>query len=484
MATEPLLFELSVDGHCGYILPKLDVPELDPADFVPDRFLRKTLPLPSLAEVDVIRHFTRLSRLNYGVDVGFYPLGSCTMKYNPKVNEETVRLPGFAALHPYQPVETIQGALSLMLSLEDALCEICGMDAYTLLPAAGAHGEFVGLMIIRAYHDKKKHQQKTKILIPDAGHGTNPASAAKCGFEVVSVKTDPRGGIDIADLRSKVGPDTAGLMLTNPNTLGLFEENIEEVARLIHGVDGLLYYDGANLNAIMGWCRPGDMGFDVMHVNLHKTFATPHGGGGPGAGPVGVKKHLEPFLPLPRVRSDRKKFKVEGMNKTSIGRIRSFWGSFGVLVRAYTYICSLGSEGLKEASTNAVLNANYLMRALQKSYLLPFDRHCKHEFVLSGKPFAAKGIKTLDIAKRLLDEGYHAPTIYFPMIVEESIMIEPTETESKQTLDAFVTVMNMIAKEAHDSPEKLKAAPVNTPVGRLDEATAARKPDLNFFMGK
>ncbi|HNV72740.1 MAG TPA: aminomethyl-transferring glycine dehydrogenase subunit GcvPB, partial [Candidatus Ozemobacteraceae bacterium] len=407
-------------------------------------------------------HFTRLSRLNYGVDVGFYPLGSCTMKYNPKINEETARLPGFANLHPYQPDETIQGSLCLLKSFEDWLCELTGLDAFTLLPAAGAHGEFVGLMIIHAYHDQKKNK-KTKILIPTAGHGTNPASAAMCGYEVVSVGTDARGGVDIADLKAKLGPDVAGLMLTNPNTLGLFEENIEEIAELVHGVDGLLYYDGANLNAIMGWCRPGDMGFDVMHINVHKTLSTPHGGGGPGAGPVGVKKHLEKYLPLPRVHFDGKKYKVEGANKTSIGRTRSFYGNFGVLVRAYTYVCMLGGEGLKEVSTNAVVNANYMMRELQKQYHLPYDRHCKHEFVLSGKPFAEKGIKTLDIAKRLLDEGYHAPTIYFPLIVDEAIMIEPTETEAKPTLDGFVKVMNRIAEEIKTQPEKLKAAPVTTP---------------------
>ncbi|MBF0500640.1 MAG: aminomethyl-transferring glycine dehydrogenase subunit GcvPB [Candidatus Riflebacteria bacterium] len=481
---EPLLFELSVDGRRGYTLPKLDIPESDPADLLPATYIRKELKLPSISEIDCVRHFTRLSRLNYCVDVGFYPLGSCTMKYNPKINEDMARLPGFANLHPYQSEGTVQGALALMHFLEHAICEITGMDACTLQPAAGAHGELTGLMIIKAYHDRKRNKTKTKILIPDAGHGTNPASAALCGYQVVSLHTDARGGVDLNDLRAHLAPDVAGLMLTNPNTLGLFDENIEEIARLVHSVDGLLYYDGANLNAIMGWTRPGDMGFDVVHVNLHKTFSTPHGGGGPGSGPVGVKKHLAEFLPSPKVTFDGKKFKIVRKCKGSIGPVRSFLGSFGVLVRAWTYIVSLGGAGLKDVSSHAVLNANYMMRRLQKRYALPYDRHCKHEFVLSGKPFAEKGVKTLDIAKRLLDEGFHAPTIYFPLIVEEAIMIEPTETESKRTMDEFIEVMLRIADEAVNTPEKLKAAPIKTPVGRLDEATAARKPDLNYFKGR
>ncbi|HOY65999.1 MAG TPA: aminomethyl-transferring glycine dehydrogenase subunit GcvPB [Candidatus Ozemobacteraceae bacterium] len=480
--TEPLIFELSADGRRGYTLPKLDVPEIDPADHIPSKMLRREIPLPSLCEVDVVRHFTRLSRLNHAVDVGFYPLGSCTMKYNPKINEDMARLPGFATIHPYQPEETIQGALALLHNLEHALAEICGMDAFTLQPAAGAHGELTGLLIIKAYHRKKKNAKaKTKILIPDAGHGTNPASAAMLGFEVVNIRTSPRGGIDLDDLRAKATPDVAGLMLTNPNTLGLFDENLTEIAKIVHGVDGLLYYDGANLNAIMGWSRPGDMGFDIVHVNLHKTFSTPHGGGGPGSGPVGVKAHLAGFLPSPRISFDGKKFKVTDKHADSIGPVRTFLGSFGVLVRAYTYIITLGAEGLKDASSYAVLNANYMMRRLQKTYKLAYDRTCKHEFVLSGKPFAEKGVKTLDIAKRLLDYGYHAPTVYFPLIVEEAIMIEPTETESKQTMDEFITVMEQIAAEAMTDPEKVKGAPYNTPVTRLDEALAARKPDINFF---
>jgi len=478
--TEKLIFELSSEGRTGYSIPNLDVPEVDPTDYVPAKFIRKNLELPSLSELDVVRHFTKLSRLNHAVDVGFYPLGSCTMKYNPKVNEDMAALPGFASIHPYQPEGMVQGALALIKELESDLCEITGMDEFTLQPAAGAHGEFTGLLIIRAYHKKKKNK-KTKILIPDSGHGTNPASSSQCGYEAVNVRSNSRGGVDIDDLKAKLSPDVAGLMLTNPNTLGLFDENVAEIARLVHSVDGLLYYDGANLNAIMGWSRPGDMGFDIVHVNLHKTFATPHGGGGPGAGPVGVKKHLECFLPTPRIVFNSKSFKIQKKCKDSIGPVRSFMGSFGVLVKAYTYIKSLGGAGLKDVSAHAVVNANYMMKRLKSRFSLPYDRYCKHEFVLSGKPFAEKGVKTLDIAKRLLDYGFHAPTVYFPLIVEEAMMIEPTETESKQEMDTFIEAMEKITDEAVTNPELVKTAPHNTPVGRLDEATAARKPDINFY---
>jgi glycine dehydrogenase subunit 2 len=477
---EPTIFDLSVPGRRGYSLPKLDVPEVDPSDHIPAKLIRQGTRFPSLSEVDVVRHFTRLSRLNYGVDVGFYPLGSCTMKYNPKVNEDMAALEGFSGVHPLQPEDTIQGSLALIKELEEALCEIAGMDAFTLLPAAGAHGEMTGLMIIQAYHQKKGNK-KHKILIPDSGHGTNPATVAFCGYETVNIKSDSRGSVDLEDLRRNLSDDVAGLMLTNPNTLGLFDENILEIARLIHSVDGLVYYDGANLNAIMGWCRPGDTGFDVMHINLHKTFSTPHGGGGPGSGPVGVKKHLEEFLPIPRIVRTDKKYEIDEKSPKSIGRIRSFFGNFGILVRAYTYIFSLGGNGLKEVSSNAVLNANYLAARLKKVFQLPHDRHCKHEFVLSGKPFAQYGVKTMDIAKRLLDYGFHAPTVYFPLIVEEAMMIEPTETESKQALDEFVTALLAIAEEAKTNPDLLKNAPVTTPVTRLDEALAARKPYINFF---
>ena len=478
--TEPLIFEISKEGRRGYTLPKLDVPGVDPSDHIPARFIRKDLQFPSVSEIDVVRHFTKLSRLNHGVDVGFYPLGSCTMKYNPKVNENIARLPGFANTHLYQPVDTVQGNLELIKTLENSLAEITGMDAMTLQPAAGAQGELTGLLIIKAYH-KKKGNHKTKIIIPDSGHGTNPASCTMAGYTVVNVKSDSRGGVDIDDLKEKITPDVAGLMLTNPNTLGLFDENICEIANLIHSVDGLVHYDGANLNAVMGWSRPGDIGFDIVHLNLHKTFGTPHGGGGPGAGPVGVKKFLEPFLPSPRVIFDGKKYKISTKGKDSIGSMMASFGNFGVIVKGLAYIIINGSNGLKEVSSNAVINANYMMARLKKTYKLGYDRFCKHEFVLSGDNFHDYGVNTLDIAKRLLDYGYHSPTIYFPHIVHESIMIEPTETENKETLDKFMDVMEKIAVEAKENPENLKTAPLTTPVRRLDEATAARKPNLNFF---
>lgn len=477
---EPLIFDLSKDGRRGYALPALDVPQVDPADHIPARFLRKELPLPSLSELEVVRHFTRLSRLNHSVDIGFYPLGSCTMKYNPKVNENMARLPGFAHIHPQQPEESVQGALELLKTLEDYLAEITGMDAITLQPAAGAQGELAGLLIMKAYH-RKKGNHKTKIMIPDSGHGTNPASCAMVGYEVVNIRSNERGGVDLEDLKAKLSPDVAGLMITNPNTLGLFDESIGELAQLIHSVDGLVYYDGANLNAIMGWTRPGDMGFDIVHLNLHKTFSTPHGGGGPGAGPVGVKKHLEPFLPNPRVLFDGKKYKLQTKCRESVGPVLASLGNFLVLVRAFAYILVNGRQGLKDVSGYAVLNANYMMQRLKKTYHLPYDRFCKHEFVLSGKSLSQFGVKTLDVAKRLLDFGFHAPTIYFPMIVEESMMIEPTETESKGTLDCFMEAMEMIVREAQENPDRLKNAPLKTPVRRLDEATAARKPDINYF---
>jgi glycine dehydrogenase subunit 2 len=478
--TEPLIFEMSKDGRRGYTLPKLDVPALDPADHIPARFLRKELDMPSLSEVDVVRHFTRLSRMNHSLDVGFYPLGSCTMKYNPKVNEDVARLPGFAHVHPQQPEDTVQGALKLIEELEIYLSEITGMDAMTLQPAAGAQGELAGLLIMKAYH-ARNNNHKTKIIIPDSGHGTNPASCSMVGYEVVNVKSDERGGVDMDDLKAKLTPDVAGLMITNPNTLGLFDENIGELASLIHSVDGLVYYDGANLNAIMGWTRPGDMGFDIVHLNLHKTFATPHGGGGPGAGPVGVKKHLEQYLPNPRIQFDGKKYKVASKFKESVGPVLASLGNFLVLVRAYAYILVNGHDGIKEIASHAVLNANYMMQKLKKTYDLPFDRFCKHEFVISGKKLGEYGIKTLDVAKRLLDFGIHAPTVYFPLIVDEAMMIEPTETESKETLDTFIEALETIAREAAENSEKLHEAPLTTPVRRLDEATAARKPNINYY---
>jgi glycine dehydrogenase subunit 2 len=479
---EPLIYEISTPGRKAYSLPELDVPVAP----LPDETLLRNperLGLPEVAELDVVRHFTHLSRLNYSVDVGFYPLGSCTMKYNPKLNEDMARLPGYFDVHPLQPEETVQGALQVQYELQQALAEISGFDAVSLQPAAGAQGEFVGVLCIKGYHDARGDKNRTKILVPDAAHGTNPATAAMCGYQVVTIKSCARGNVDLEHLKKMVGPDTAGLMLTNPNTLGLFDENLLEVAEIVHEAGGLLYGDGANFNAVLGIARPGDLGFDVMHINLHKTFSTPHGGGGPGSGPVCVKAHLAPYLPGPLVDQEEKDGKTRYFFKepeSSMGKVRSFWGNFGMHVRALTYIRVHGTKGLREVSENAVLNANYLMHKLKGAYDLPFDRTCMHEFVLSGKRQKAKGVKTLDIAKRILDYGYHAPTIYFPLIVEESIMIEPTETESKTTLDQFAEDMLKIAREAEEDPELVRGAPHNTPVVRLDETTAARKPQIRF----
>ena len=478
---EPLIFEKSVPGRRGYSLPKLDVPSQDVAALLPANQIRRKEPeLPEVSEVEVVRHYTRLSQLNHGVDIGLYPLGSCTMKYNPKINEDVARLPGFAHIHPYQPEEISQGALQLMYEMEQYLAEIAGMDRVTLQPAAGAHGEFTGIMIIRAYHEHRG-AKKTKVIVPDSAHGTNPATASMCGYQVVEVKSDERGGVDLEELKKVLDDQVAALMLTNPNTLGLFDENIHRIAQMVHEAGGLLYYDGANANATLGIARPGDMGFDVVHFNLHKTFGTPHGGGGPGSGPVGVKKDLIPFLPVPVVEFDGQKYWLNYDLPLSIGKVRSFYGNFGVVVKAYAYIRAHGGEGLRQVSEDAVLNANYVMRRLQKYYELPYDRTCKHEFVITSRWQKAKtGVKTLDIAKRLLDYGFHPPTIYFPLIVEEVLMIEPTETESRQTLDHFIEVMIQIAKEAEEDPEKVKTAPHTTVVGRLDETLAARKPNLRW----
>jgi glycine dehydrogenase subunit 2 len=445
----------------------------------PDR-----LGLPEVSELDVVRHFTHLSRLNHAIDIGFYPLGSCTMKYNPKLNEDVARLPGFNWIHPLQPEDTVQGALRVQYELQNLLAEIAGFDAVTLQPAAGAQGELVGVLTIKAYHQARGDTQRTKILVPDAAHGTNPATAAMCGFKVVTIKSDKRGNVDLEHLAKLVGPDTAGLMLTNPNTLGLFDEHLLEITEMVHQAGGLMYGDGANLNAILGIVKPGEVGFDVMHINLHKTFSTPHGGGGPGSGPVCAKAHLAPYLPTPLVAKETR----DGQDHyffqevpQSVGKVRSFWGNFGMHVRAYTYIRVHGAKGLREISENAVLNANYIMNKLKDTYDLPYDRPCMHECVLSGKRQKQQhGVRTLDIAKRLLDFGYHSPTIYFPLIVEEAIMIEPTETESKTTLDEFIDTMLRIAREAEEDPELVKNAPYTTPVLRLDEATAARKPQIRF----
>ncbi|MBT2677533.1 aminomethyl-transferring glycine dehydrogenase subunit GcvPB [Bacillus sp. ISL-35] len=478
---QPLIFELSTPGRVGYSLPEMDVPEADLSELLPEGFLREEEPeLPEASELDIMRHYTALSKRNHGVDSGFYPLGSCTMKYNPKMNENVARFNGFAHLHPLQDESSVQGALELMYDLQEHLIEITGMDEVTLQPAAGAHGEWTGLMMIRAFHEANGDQNRTKVIVPDSAHGTNPASATVAGFETITVKSDENGLVDLEDLKKVVGEDTAALMLTNPNTLGLFEENILEMAEIVHGAGGKLYYDGANLNAVMSKARPGDMGFDVVHLNLHKTFTGPHGGGGPGSGPVGVKADLIPFLPKPIVTKQDGVYKFDYDRPQSIGRVKPFYGNFGINVRAYTYIRTMGPDGLKAVTEYAVLNANYMMRRLAEYYDLPFNRHCKHEFVLSGKRQKKLGVRTLDIAKRLLDFGYHPPTIYFPLNVEEAIMIEPTETESKETLDAFIDAMIQIAREAEENPEIVQEAPHSTVVGRMDETTAARKPILRY----
>lgn len=477
----PLIFELSKEGRIGYSLPDMDVPEAEVENLIPADYIRTDAPeLPEVSELDIMRHYTALSRRNHGVDSGFYPLGSCTMKYNPKVHEVLARLDGFAHIHPLQDESTVQGAMELMYNLQESLKEITGMDEVTLQPAAGAHGEWTGLMMIRAYHEARGDFARTKVIVPDSAHGTNPASATVAGFETITVKSDENGLVDVEDLKKVVGPDTAALMLTNPNTLGLFEEYILEIADIVHNAGGKLYYDGANLNAIMGKTRPGDMGFDVVHLNLHKTFTGPHGGGGPGSGPVGVKKDLIPYLPVPVLVKTEDGYTFDYDRPESIGRIKPFYGNFGINVRAYAYIRTMGPDGLREVTENAVLNANYLMRRLAPYYDLPYDRHCKHEFVLSGRRQKKLGVRTLDIAKRLLDFGFHPPTIYFPLNVEESMMIEPTETESKETLDQFIDVMIQIAKETEETPEVVQEAPHTTVVKRLDETLAARKPILKY----
>ncbi|MCM8901510.1 aminomethyl-transferring glycine dehydrogenase subunit GcvPB [Caldicoprobacter algeriensis] len=481
MKERPLIFEMSKSGRKAYSLPHCDVPQLALEEMVPRECLREEdARLPEVSEVDVVRHFTRLSQLNYGVDSGFYPLGSCTMKYNPKVNEDVAALAGFTQVHPLQPAETVQGCLEILYRMDRLLSEITGMDRFSLQPAAGAHGEMTGLMIIKAYHQHRGDVKRNKIIVPDSAHGTNPASAAMVGFDVVEVKSNDRGEVDLEALKAVVDDTTAGLMLTNPNTLGLFEGNILEIANIVHKAGGLLYYDGANMNAILGIARPGDMGFDVVHLNLHKTFSTPHGGGGPGSGPVGVKKELEPFLPVPMVGFKDGRYYLDYDRPLSIGRVKSFYGNFGVVVKAYAYIMSMGAEGLKRVSESAVLNANYLMERLKEHYLVPYNRRCMHEFVISAQRQKEKGVSALDIAKRLMDFGFHPPTMYFPLIVKEALMIEPTETESKETLDAFADALIEIAREVEEQPEKVKGAPHTTPVRRLDEAKAARNPVLRW----
>ncbi|PWK06303.1 aminomethyl-transferring glycine dehydrogenase subunit GcvPB [Tumebacillus permanentifrigoris] len=478
-----LIFELSVPGRVSYSLPDLDIEEIPTEDLIPANYIRQTpANLPEMAELDLVRHFTELSKRNHGVDDGFYPLGSCTMKYNPKRNEKMARIPGFAQIHPLQPESSVQGALELMYNLQQELAEITGMDEVSLQPAAGAHGEWTGLMMIRAYHEAR-NEKRTTVIVPDTAHGTNPASATVAGYRTVTVKSNEQGGVDLDALRQAVNEDTAALMLTNPSTLGLFEHQIIEIAEIVHEAGGLLYYDGANANAILGYARPGDMGFDVVHLNLHKTFTTPHGGGGPGSGPVGVKKELIPYLPKPRVEYNEQTeaYFLNWKRPESIGKVKGFWGNFGINVRAYSYIRTMGPDGLKRVTEDAVLNANYMMKRLSAHYDVAYDQICKHEFVLSGRRFKKEyGVKTLDIAKRLLDFGVHPPTIYFPLNVEESIMIEPTETENKQTLDDFCDIMIKIAQEAEENADLIKNAPYNTKVNRLDETTAARSPILKY----
>ncbi|WP_100010681.1 aminomethyl-transferring glycine dehydrogenase subunit GcvPB [Lentibacillus sediminis] len=477
----PLIFERSKEGRTGYSLPELDVPEIDLQEDLADDYVRKEeADLPEVSELEIMRHYTGLSNRNYGVDSGFYPLGSCTMKYNPKINEDVARMPGFSHIHPYQDPKTVQGALEMMYDLQTSLAEITGMHAFTLQSAAGAQGEWSALMMIRAYHEARGDYQRTKVIVPDSAHGTNPASAAVAGFDAVTVKSNEKGLVDIDDLKRVVGTDTAALMLTNPNTLGLFETEIREMAEIVHSAGGKLYYDGANLNAIMGYTRPGDMGFDAVHLNLHKTFTGPHGGGGPGSGPVGVTEELARYLPKPVLTKRDEVFVFDHDRPDSIGRIKSYYGNFAINLRAYTYIRTMGAEGLKKVSEYAVLNANYMMRKLEQKYELPYQQHCKHEFVLSGKRQKKLGVRTLDIAKRLLDYGYHPPTIYFPLNVEEGMMVEPTETESKETLDGFIDSMLSIAKEVEDEPELVQEAPYHTIVKRMDETTAARKPVLRY----
>jgi len=478
MRVEPLIFELSKPGRGGTSVPDLDVPEAP----LPVEHVRDELPLPEVSEIDVVRHFTRLSQLNHAVDIDFYPLGSCTMKYNPKINELVARFPGFAHLHPLQDPRTAQGILRLMYELQGFLAEIAGFDAVSLQPAAGAHGELTGILIARAYFDARGEHERRTVIIPDSAHGTNPATAAMAGFRVVEVKSDARGNVDIDQLRQLVGPDTAAIMITNPNTLGLWDENITEIVDLIHRVGGLVYNDGANFNALLGIARPGDFGVDIMHFNLHKTFSTPHGGGGPGSGPVGVKAHLAEFLPGPIVvrRPGEDPEYTWHWPERSIGKIHSFHGNVGMHIRAYAYIRMHGAAGLRRVSEDAVLAANYLLARLRDVYEVPYDRTCMHEFVLSAVRQKRHGVRAMDIAKRLLDFGLHPPTVAFPLIVPEALMIEPTETESLETLDRFVAAMRQIADEVERDPEFVRQAPHQTFYKRLDDVRANRELDLRW----
>ena len=478
------IFDYGERRGTGGILPQLDVPEHETTDLLPQEVIRQNEPrIPNLSEPEVVRHYTALSKLNYGVDDGLYPLGSCTMKYNPKVNEDVARLPGFASVHPSVDPDLAQGSLAVMYKMSRLLCGITGMADVTLQPAAGAHGEITGMFLLKRHFEARGETERTRILLPDSAHGTNPASAAAAGFSVTEIRSGADGLVDLNALSGELDDTVAGVMLTVPNTLGIFEENIIKITAMVHAAGGLCYFDGANLNAFLGHARPGDMGADVFHFNLHKTMSAPHGGGGPGSGPVAVSEALVPFLPVPRVRLEGERYSLDWEEPQSIGCMHSFYGNFGVFLKAYAYILTLGDEGLREAGENAVLNANYLQERLKKTYKLPYDRLCKHEFVLSGKGFG-EGISTLDIAKRLIDYGFHPPTIYFPLIVHEALMIEPTETESKETLDRFAEALEKIALEARENPDLLHDAPHTAPVRRLDQTRAARNPILTYPFGE
>jgi glycine dehydrogenase subunit 2 len=475
-----LIFDRSSKGTSETYLPKAGT-EKEISDWIPQNLLRETPPLlPEVGELEVIRHFTELSQNTFSIDTNFYPLGSCTMKYNPRVNEKISALPGFAALHPFQPDETTQGILRVMKELERYLTEIAGMEAVSLQPAAGAQGELTGLLVIKAYHKKNGEPHRNEVLIPDSAHGTNPASCTFCGYRTITVKSNSDGGVNIEDLKKKISDKTAAMMITNPSTLGLFEQNIVEISKLIHDAGGQMYMDGANMNAILGQTRPGDFGIDVMHYNLHKTFSTPHGGGGPGSGPVACKKHLEPYLPFPRILEEEGKLRLDHSHGESIGMMKSFWGNIGMHIRAYAFIRRYGAQGLRDISSHAVLNANYVRVKLRDHFQMPFDRICMHEFVASGSRQKKQGVRTLDIAKRLLDYGVHPPTIYFPLTVAECLMIEPTETERKSILDRFSDVMISIARECKENPEMVKKAPHTMSVKRLDEVRASKKPIVRW----
>jgi glycine dehydrogenase subunit 2 len=478
---EQLIYEKSKAGRRAQVLPHVGVPQKPLTELIPQGYLRKVAPaLPEVSELDMMRHFVRLSHLNHCIETGFYPLGSCTMKYNPKVNDALAALEGFREIHPLQPEDQVQGALELIYNLERAISSIVGLPAVTLQPAAGAHGEMTGLLLIKAYFESKGDSKRKKVIVPDTAHGTNPATAALVGYEVVEIKSNARGLVDLDALKAALGPDIAAIMLTNPNTLGLFEEEIMQVQKLVHAAGALLYYDGANLNAIMGLVRPGDMGFDVCHLNLHKTFSTPHGGGGPGGCAVACRDILEPFLPKPTVVKHGDTFAFDWDRTKSIGKVKGFYGNFGILVRAYAYILAHGRDGLCQVSRDAILNANYLKKKLSSNFVVAYPQNCMHEFVLSGVKQKERGVSTAHIAKRLLDFGVHAPTVYFPLLVPEAMMIEPTETESKETLDRFAEIMIGIDMESKENPDQVRNAPFNTPVGKLDEAMAARKPNLRW----